>query len=107
MKLFDASIRWALSQPVAPGPYDPAATKAALAKAAKGKKALFVRRLNTPEGEESDDHIVEHLKEVGFIVKEVDQTQPQAEAVGEDLILISATNSSTKRPTSIATPRFP
>jgi hypothetical protein len=96
MKLFDASIRWALSQPVAPGPYDPAATKAALAKAAKGKKVLFVRRLDTPEGEESDDHIVEHLKDVGFVVKEADQTQPQTVAEGEDLILISATNSKYK-----------
>jgi hypothetical protein len=96
MKLFDASLRWALSQPVAPGPYDPAATKAALAKAGKGKKVLFVRRLNTPEGEESDDHIAEHLKEVGFIVKEVDQTQPQTEADGEDFIVISATNSKYK-----------
>jgi hypothetical protein len=96
MKLFDASIRWALSQPIAPGSYDPAATKAALAKAAKGKKALFVRRIDTPEGEESDDHIAEHLKEVGFIVKEVDQTQPQTEADGEDFILISATNSKYK-----------
>ena len=95
-KLFDASIRWALSQPTAPGSYDPAATKAALSSAAKGKKVLFVRRLDTPEGEESDDHIVEHLKEVGFIVKEVDQTEPQAAAEGEDFILISATNSKYK-----------
>ena len=96
VKLFDASIRWALSQPESVDAYDPAATKAALAKAAKGKKVLFVRRLDTPEGEESDDHIVEHLKEVGFIVKEVDQTQPQTAAEGEDFILISATNSKYK-----------
>jgi hypothetical protein len=96
LKLFDASIRWALSQPVTPGPYDPAATKAALAKAAKGKKVLFVRRLDTPEGEESDDHIVEHFKEVGFIVKEADQTEPQSVAEGEDFIVISATNSKYK-----------
>lgn len=95
-KLFDASIRWALSQPPTPAPYDPGATKAALAKAAKGKKVLFVRRLDTPEGEESDDHIVEHLKEVGFVVKEVDQTEPQTVAEGEDFILISATNSKYK-----------
>jgi hypothetical protein len=96
VKLFDASIRWAVTQPVTPVSYDPAATKAALAKAAKGKKALFVRRLDTPEGEESDDHIVEHLKEVGFIVTEVDQTQPQTLAEGQDLIVISATNSKYK-----------
>lgn len=96
LKLFDTTVRWALSPPPVPGPYDPAATKAALAAAAKGKRVLFVRRLNTPEGEESDDHIVEHLKEVGFIVKEVDQTAPQTEAEGMDFILISATNSKYK-----------
>ena len=96
MKLFDASIRWALTPPPVPAAYDPAASKAALARAAKGKKVLFVRRLDTPEGEESDDHIVEHLKEVGFIVKEVDQTAPQTVADGEDFILISATNSKYK-----------
>jgi hypothetical protein len=96
MKLFDATLRWALSPAPSPSPYDPAATKAALAKAAKGKKVLFVRRLDTPEGEESDDHIVEHLKDVGFIVKEADQTEPQSVADGEDFILISATNSKYK-----------
>lgn len=95
-KLFDATIRWALSHPPAPGPYDPAATKAALAKAAKGKKVLFVRRINTPEGEESDDHIADHLREVGFIVREVDQTEPQTAADGQDFIVISATNSKYK-----------
>jgi hypothetical protein len=96
LKLFDATVRWAVSQPPVPSAYDPAATKAALAKAARGKKVLFVRRLDTPEGEESDDHIVEHLKDVGFIVKEVDQTEPQTVADGEDFILISATNSKYK-----------
>ena len=96
MKLFDASIRWALTPPVAPKPYDPTAIKAALAKMAKGKKVLFVRRIDTPEGEESDDHIAEHLKEVGFIVTEIDQTQPQSAADGMDFIVISATNSKYK-----------
>ena len=96
VKLFDVSIRWALSQPAAAAPYDPAATKTALAKVAKGKKVLFVRRINTPEGEESDDHIVEHLRDIGFIVKEVDQTEPQAAADGMDFILLSATNSKYK-----------
>jgi hypothetical protein len=96
LKLFDASIRWALSTPPAPAAYDSAATKAALAKAAAGKKVLFVRRLSTPEGEESDDHIVQHLKEVGFTVREADQTEPQTVAEGMDLIIISATNSKYK-----------
>jgi hypothetical protein len=96
LKLFDATVRWAVSSPPVEGPYDPAATKAALAVTAKGKKVLFVRRLDTPEGEESDNHIVEHLKEVGFVVKEVDQTTPQNADEGEDFILISATNSKYK-----------
>lgn len=96
LKLFDATVRWALSPPPQPAPYDPAATKAALARAAKGKTVLFVRRLDTPEGEESDDHIVEHMKEVGFKVKQVDHTQPQSEADGVDFILLSATNSKYK-----------
>jgi hypothetical protein len=96
LKLFDASIRWALTPPWQPASYDPAATKAALEKAAKSKKVLFVRRLNTPEGEESDDHIVQHLKDVGFTVREADQTEPQSVVEGMDLIIISATNSKYK-----------
>jgi hypothetical protein len=96
LELFDATIRWVLSAPPNAAAYDPAATKAALARAAQGKAVLFVRRLDTPEGEESDDHIVEHLKEVGFKVKTSDQTQPQSEVDGVDFILISATNSKYK-----------
>jgi hypothetical protein len=96
LKLFDASVRWAVTSPVEPKAYDAAATKAALAAAAKGKRVLFVRRLNTPEGEESDDHIVEHFKDLGFIVTEADQTQPQSMAEGKDLIVLSATNSKYK-----------
>ena len=96
LKLFDASVRWAVSSPVEPRAYDAAATKSALAAMAKGKKVLFVRRLNTPEGEESDDHIVEHFKDLGFIVTEADQTQPQTMAEGKDLIVLSATNSKYK-----------
>ena len=108
LKLFDATVRWAVSPPPpAPGPYDAAATKAALAKAANGKRVLFVRRLNTPEGEESDDHIVEHLKDVGFIVKEVDQTEPQTEADGMDFILLSATNSKYKTTNKYRDARIP
>jgi hypothetical protein len=96
VKLFDATLRWALTRPVAPPPYDPAALTARLAAAAKGKKLLFVRRLDTPEGEESDDHMAEHFKQLGFIVKQVDQSQPDSEAVGEDVIVLSATNSKYK-----------
>ena len=96
LKLFDASIRWALSEPAKPGPYDPAELRNRLSLAIKGKKILFVRRLNTPEGEESDDHIVAHLKELGAIVKEADQTEPETAADGQDAIILSATNSKYK-----------
>jgi len=96
LKLFDASIRWALSAPLVPGPYDPAALKSKLAAAAKGKRLLLVRRLNTPEGEESDDHIAGHLKDLGFTVTEADQSQPDTMANGQDVIVISATNSKYK-----------
>jgi hypothetical protein len=57
---------------------------------------LFVRRLNTPEGEESDDHMAEHFKQLGFIVKQVDQSEPDNVAAGEDVIVLSATNSKYK-----------
>lgn len=96
LKLFDASIRWALSPPAVPDPYDPAALKSRLAAAARGKKLLFVRRLDTPEGEESDDHIAAHLREVGFIVTEADQSQPDTMADGQDVVVLSATNSKYK-----------
>jgi hypothetical protein len=96
VKLFDATIRWALTRPVAPPPYDPAALSVRLAAAAKGKKLLFVRRLNTPEGEESDDHMAEHFRQLGFVVKQVDQSEPDNVAAGEDVIVLSATNSKYK-----------
>jgi len=96
LKLFDASIRWALSPAAVPDPYDPAALEAKLAAAAKGKKLLFVRRMNTPEGEESDDHLVEHFQKLGFVVKQADQTEPDTVADGMDVIVLSATNSKYK-----------
>lgn len=96
LRLFDASIRWALSPPAMPQPYDPAALTRELKAAAKGKKLLFVRRLDTPEGEESDDHLVEHFKQLGFIVTQADQSEPDSRAIGEDVIVLSATNSKYK-----------
>lgn len=96
LRLFDATVRWALSPPAQPEPYDPAALTKKLAVAAKGKKLLFVRRLNTPEGEESDDHLVEHFKELGFTVTEADQTEPDSRADGQDVVILSATNSKYK-----------
>ena len=96
LELFDTTVRWALSPPAAPLPYDPGALKSKLAAALHGRKVLFVRRLNTPEGEESDDHIVAHLKELGAVVKEADQAEPQSVAAGQEAIIISATDSKYK-----------
>ena len=96
LKLFDTSIRWALSAPETPMNYDPGALKNRLASTIRGKKLVFVRRLNTPEGEESDDHIVAHLKELGASVRELDQSEPQSAADGADGIIISATDSKYK-----------
>ena len=96
LKLFDATVRWALSAPEMPSAYDPAALKNRLAAAGKGKKLLLVRRMNTPEGEESDDHMAAHFKELGFIVTEADQAQPESAGDGQDVIVISATTSKYK-----------
>ena len=95
-KLFDATVRWALSPPAQPGPYDPAALRRKLSTAAKGKKLLFVRRLDTPEGEESDDHMEAYFKQLGFIETVADQSEPDSRADGQDIIILSATNSKYK-----------
>lgn len=96
LKLFDATVRWTLSPPAQPEPYDPAALTKRLMSAARGKKLLFVRRLDTPEGEESDDHLVEHFTQLGFAVTQADQSEPDSRAEGQDVIVLSATNSKYK-----------
>ena len=63
IKLFDASLRWAVSAPPTPAPYDPASLHAALGRAAAGKKLLFVGRKHAFEGREADDHMVAYLSE--------------------------------------------
>jgi len=95
-KLFDASLRWALSPPPQPSPYNPARLRDALKRAATGKKLLFVERKDAIEGEEADEHMVEHLKSVGFDVTIADQLDPDSAAHGQDLIIISATCSKYK-----------
>lgn len=96
LKLFDASIRWALSPPQEPQPYDPAKLQATLATAAKGKKILFVERIDTPEGKNADAHMVAHLRSMGFRVTVADQMDPQSRAEGYDLVILSATCSKYK-----------
>ena len=96
LKLFDASIRWALSPPPQAPSLDASQLHTALAQSARGKKILFVGRKHTPEGAEADAHIMEHLKAVGFDVTFADQMDPQSMAEGKDLVVISATGSKYK-----------
>jgi len=96
LKLFDASLRWAVSPPPTPPKYDPAALTAALTKAAAGKKLLFVGRKHAFEGREADDHMVAHFTELGFKVTFVDQDDPDTATEGQDVLVISATCSKYK-----------
>lgn len=96
LKLFDAALRWAASPPTLVAPYDPTALDARLGRAAHGKKLLFVERVNGSEGREADQHIVAHLRSLGFHVDIADQTDPQSRAGGEDLVLISSSCSKYK-----------
>lgn len=96
LKLFDACLRWAVSPPPSPAPYDPAALRATLRRAATGKKLLFVERKDAIEGEQTDEHMVQHLKSLGFDVTIADQMDPQSRAEGQDLVVISSTCSKYK-----------
>lgn len=96
LKLFDAGLRWAVSPPPQPPPYDPSALKARLRQAAAGKNVLFVGRKHAFEGAEADEHIVEHLRDLGCKVTFADQDDPDTLAEGRDLVIISATCSKYK-----------
>jgi len=95
-KLFDAALRWAVSPPPAPVKYDPAGLRAALARAAKGVKLLFVCRLPTEEGQETDAHMIEHLRSLGFDLTVADGEDPDTRANGQDFVLLSSTLSKFK-----------
>lgn len=91
LRLFDAAIRWAASPPPPmPQPLKMGAFNA------HGLKVLYVERKFTFEGAEADEHIVDHLKKMGFDVTVVDQMEPQTQADGQDAIIISATCSKYK-----------
>jgi hypothetical protein len=96
LKLFDAAVRWAASPPPPVAPYDPAALDARLSRAAHGKKLLYVERVNAGEGRVADEHIVAHLRSLGFEVDIADQMEPQSRATGENLVIISSTCSKYK-----------
>ena len=96
LKLFDTALRWAASPPPPLSAYDPAALEAALRHIAHGKKVLFVERLNGGEGREADDHMVAHLRSLGFTVTVADQSDPETRARGQDLVIVSGTCSKWK-----------
>lgn len=96
LKLFDTALRWAASPPSPEPSYDPAALTAALRRAARGRKVLYVERVHGGEGRRSDRHIVAHLRNLGFRVTVADQTAPQSAARGMNLVIISSTCSKWK-----------
>lgn len=102
LRLFDAAIRWAASPP----PAMPQPLKAGSFNA-DGKKLLYVERKFAFEGEETDKHIVAHLKQMGFNVTVADQMDPETRAEGEDAILISATCSKYKLSNKYVDTRVP
>ena len=96
LRLFDAAVRWVVSPPPQPPPYDPQQLRESLSQEAKGKKLLFVVRKNTFEGQQADEHIAEHLRSLGFDVTVADQMEPQSVSQGQDVVVLSATCSKYK-----------
>ena len=96
LKLFDTALRWAASPPPPLPAYDPAALDAAIRRVAHGRKVLFVERVNASEGKEADEHIVAHLRSLGFRVTIADQSDPETRARGQDLVIVSGTCSKWK-----------
>ena len=90
-RVFQASIRWALSSPPEVEK-KPAAIKRQLTKAADGKKVLFVRSLNLPwpAGESSVPKNVAHLESLGFDVTVRDHMESDEVAGDFDLVIITA-----------------
>jgi hypothetical protein len=96
LKLFDTALRWAASPPPPLPAYDPAALDSAIRRISHGRKVLFVERVNGGEGRRADEHIVAHLRRLGFTVTIADQSDPETRARGQDLVIISGTCSKWK-----------
>jgi hypothetical protein len=107
LKLFDTALRWAASPPPPLPLYDPPALEAAARRAAHGRKVLFVERVNAGEGRRADEHIVAHLRSLGFTVTIADQSDPETRARGQDLVMISGTCSKWKLANRYADVRVP
>ncbi len=96
LTLFDTALRWAASPPPSLPTYDPSALDEQLRHVARGKKILFVERVDAGEGAQADEHMVEHLRSLGFTVTVADQSDPQTRAQGQDLVIVSGTCSKWK-----------
>lgn len=96
LALFDAAIRWALAPPPPRPIWDPQALRRRFTAAARGKKLLFVERIDAGEGRQADRLIVEHLRSVGFDVVIADQMDPESRANGMAVVMISSTCSKYK-----------
>jgi hypothetical protein len=96
LKLFDTALRWAASPPAPVPAYDPSALEAKLRLVASRRKVLFVERVDAGEGAEADEHIVAHLRALGFTVTVADQSDPETRARGQDLVIVSGTCSKWK-----------
>ncbi|MDE2349543.1 MAG: hypothetical protein KGL92_13660 [Gammaproteobacteria bacterium] len=107
LKLFDASIRWALTPPPSVPHYDAAALDARLAHAARGRKVLFVERIDAGEGRRADVAIVAHLRSLGFDVHIADQMAPESAAAGMNLVILSSTCSKYKLANKYAGVKIP
>ncbi|KAF1685370.1 hypothetical protein B1992_12625 [Pseudoxanthomonas broegbernensis] len=97
-RLFDAALKWAVSPPQARVTASRQAQRAALERAARGKKVLFVRRydLPWPENEASDMAQLAWLESLGFEVSTADHMDPDSRAQGMDLVIISASTNKYK-----------
>lgn len=102
-RLFDAAILWALQEPRHSG-LDRDDIASTLASLASGKRVLFLRRENLPwpDGERSDATHMRFLSDLGFELVVRDQTEPEIDVEGIDLVVISASTNKYKFGTKYA-----
>lgn len=91
-RLFDASLRWALSPPPAAPLKNSNKLKKQLLETAKNKKLLYVRRLDMPwpAGEQSVQQHTDYLQSLGFQVTVRDTMESDDVADQYDLVIVSA-----------------
>jgi len=97
-RIFDAALRWAVSSPANPVSASASQQRAGLERLARGKKVLFVRRLDLPwaDNNAGDMAQIEWLKAAGFQVSIADQLEPDSRANGMDLVVVSASTNKYK-----------